>query len=47
VKIGVVAIMIVLALSNRCVLTPRLETSAGALEALRVTSMTEGSPLFP
>jgi copper resistance protein D len=41
VKIGVVAIMISLALFNRYWLTPRLESDAKALAALRLTSMTE------
>ena len=41
VKIGLVAIMILLALFNRYVLTPRLEPDAKALAALRLTSVTE------
>ena len=41
VKIGLVAIMIVLAVFNRYVLTPRLESDAAALAALRLTSTIE------
>jgi putative copper resistance protein D len=40
-KIGVVAVMILLALFNRYRLTPRLTSDAAALAALRLTSMTE------
>ena len=41
VKIGLVATMILLAVFNRYVLTPRLKSDAGALAALRLTSATE------
>ncbi len=40
-KLIIVAIMIVLALLNRFVLTPRLKASAAALATLRLTSVTE------
>jgi len=41
IKISFVAVMILLAVFNRYVLTPRLEADAGALATLRATSMTE------
>ena len=41
IKIGVVAIMILLAVVNRYGLVPRLKADAKALAALRLTSMTE------
>jgi putative copper resistance protein D len=41
IKIGVVAIMLLLAVFNRYVLTPHLGSDAGALAALRLTSMIE------
>ena len=41
IKIGLVAVMILLAVFNRYGLTPRLKADAGALAALRATSMTE------
>ncbi|HKN26365.1 MAG TPA: copper homeostasis membrane protein CopD [Roseiarcus sp.] len=41
IKIGVVAIMILLALFNRYALTPRLNSDANALAALRLTSRIE------
>ena len=41
VKIGVVAIMILLALFNRYALTPRIKSDANALAALRLTSTLE------
>jgi copper resistance protein D len=40
-KLFIVAMMILLALFNRFVLTPRLKASANALTALRATSVTE------
>lgn len=40
-KIVVVAMMILLALFNRYVLTPRLKSDAGGLAVLRLTSMSE------
>jgi copper resistance protein D len=40
-KLVVVAVMILLALTNRFVLAPRLKTSANALAALRATSLVE------